>query len=140
MEFLPADDERTRSTIAAVEDRLSDDGGLVFRYRHDDDLPGDEGTFLLRTFWLAHAHAHAHALAGNVKRARDVFETAVSVRNDVDLLAEEFGDGQLLGNFPQAFGHVGLIDAAWVIAETERTGPTCERPAGRRRAAGDVPD
>ncbi len=134
--FLSANDERVRSTIAAVEDRLSDDGGLVFRYRHNDDLPGDEGAFLLCTFWLA----HAHALAGNIERARDVFETAVSVRNDVDLLAEEFSDGQLLGNFPQAFSHVGLIDAAWAIAEAERTGPTRERPAGRRLAAGDVPD
>jgi alpha,alpha-trehalase len=73
--------------------------------------------FLLCTFWLA----QALAMAGQVKRARDVFERAIGYANDVDLLAEEVDatTGELLGNFPQAFSHIGLINAAWAITEAE---------------------
>jgi GH15 family glucan-1,4-alpha-glucosidase len=116
--FLPADDPRIEATIRAIEERLTDDGGLVYRYRGaEDGLEGGEGTFLLCTFWLA----HCHALAGRVGRARELFELAVSFRNDVDLLSEEVdpATGELLGNFPQAFSHIGLITAAWAIAEAE---------------------
>ena len=116
--MLPGDDARVLSTIAAIEDHLTDERGFVYRYRGDDGLAGEEGTFLLCTFWLA----HAHALAGDLARARELFETAADVRNDVDLLAEEYGDEELLGNFPQAFSHVGLVNAAWAIAEAERPG------------------
>jgi GH15 family glucan-1,4-alpha-glucosidase len=77
-------------------------------------------------------------MAGDVSRARDVFATAVAARNDVNLLAEEYGDEQLLGNFPQAFSHVGLVNAAWAIAEAERAGPSDERPTEHRSDAGDV--
>ena len=115
--FLPGDDDRIRSTIRAIEEHLSDDRGFVHRYRSDDGLEGEEGSFLLCTFWLA----HAHALAGDLDRARDVFDLAVSVRNDVDLLAEEYGDGEMLGNFPQAFSHVGLVTAVWAIDQAERS-------------------
>lgn len=124
--FLPGDDARVRSTVAAIEDQLTDAGGFVYRYRHDDGLSGEEGSFLLCTFWLA----QAHALGGDLVRARELVDAAVAVRNDVDLLAEEYGQGQMLGNFPQAFSHVGLVNAAWAVAEAERAanGP---RPPGR---------
>jgi GH15 family glucan-1,4-alpha-glucosidase len=119
--FLPADDPKMLATIDAIEKRLTDDRGLVFRYRveeTDDGLAGDEGTFLLCTFWLA----EALALAGELERARAVFERAIAFRNDVGLLSEEVDEttGELLGNFPQAFSHIGLINAAWAIAEAER--------------------
>src|SRR6266702_979446 len=111
--FLPADDPRMLATIDAVAERLTDRPGLVYRYRAHDGLEGEEGTFLLCTFWLA----HALALAGQVQRARETFERAAAFVNDVGLLAEEVdaGTGELLGNFPQAFSHVGLVNAAWAI-------------------------
>jgi alpha,alpha-trehalase len=119
--FLPADDPRMLATINATEERLTDDRGLVFRYLAEDGLEGSEGTFLLCTFWLA----HALALAGEVDRARATFERAVAFANDVGLLSEEVdeGSGELLGNFPQAFSHIGLINAAWAISEAERQSP-----------------
>jgi len=115
--FLPADDPRVLSTINATEERLTDERGLVYRYRSHDGLEGEEGTFLLCTFWLAQALARA----GQTARARTVFERAVSFVNDVGLLAEEVDpvSGELLGNFPQAFSHIGLVNAAWAISETE---------------------
>jgi GH15 family glucan-1,4-alpha-glucosidase len=90
----------------------------VYRYRTDngvDGLAGEEGTFLLCTFWLA----QALAMSGQVERARAVFERAISAINDVGLLAEEIdpATGEMLGNFPQAFSHVGLVNAAWAISE-----------------------
>jgi GH15 family glucan-1,4-alpha-glucosidase len=132
--FLPSDDPRVRSTVAAIEDQLTDERGLVYRYRHDDGLSGDEGTFLLCTFRLA----QAHAMAGEVDRARLLFDRAVAVRNDLDLLAEEYGDGELLGNFPQAFSHVGLVNAAWAIAQAEHHGPVIG-PAQRGAVAASRP-
>jgi GH15 family glucan-1,4-alpha-glucosidase len=119
--FLPADDPRMLATIEAVAERLTDARGLVYRYRTAggvDGLAGAEGTFLLCTFWLA----QALALAGQVDRARNVFDRAARYLNDVGLLSEEIDEatGELLGNFPQAFSHIGLINAAWAIAEAER--------------------
>jgi alpha,alpha-trehalase len=119
--FLPAEDPRVLATIDAVAERLTDDAGLVYRYRTEggvDGLAGDEGTFLLCTFWLA----EALAMSGQVDRARAVFERAVAYVNDVGLLAEEVdtSSGELLGNFPQAFSHIGLINAAWAIDQAER--------------------
>jgi alpha,alpha-trehalase len=116
--FLPADDPRMLSTIDALEERLTDERGLVYRYLTDDGLPGKEGTFILCTFWLA----HAKALAGRVDAARATFERAVAHLNDVGLMAEEVdpATGELMGNFPQAFSHIGLINAAWAISEAER--------------------
>lgn len=113
--FLPSDDPRMLATIRATEERLTDDRGLVYRYLVEDGLEGSEGTFLLCTFWLA----HAQALAGHVDRARETFERAVAHVNDVGLLAEEVDPetGELLGNFPQAFSHIGLVNAAWAISE-----------------------
>ncbi len=116
--FLPATDRRVLATIDATLDRLTDDRGLVYRYRSHDGLEGEEGTFLLCTFWLA----EALALAGQLERARTVFERAAAFVNDVGLLAEEVdaSTGELLGNFPQAFSHIGLVNAAWAISEAER--------------------
>lgn len=116
--FLPADDPRLLATIDATEARLTDERGLVYRYRSHDGLGGEEGTFLLCTFWLA----HALALTDQPERARAVFERAVPFVNDVGLLAEEVDaeTGELLGNFPQAFSHIGLVNAAWAISEAER--------------------
>ncbi|HEY5171848.1 MAG TPA: glycoside hydrolase family 15 protein [Acidimicrobiia bacterium] len=116
--FLPADDPRILATIDATEEHLTDERGLVYRYRSRDGLDGDEGTFLLCTFWLA----HAMALSGQPARARTVFERAAAFANDVGLLAEEVDTdtGELLGNFPQAFSHIGLVNAAWAISEAER--------------------
>jgi GH15 family glucan-1,4-alpha-glucosidase len=117
--FLPADDPRVLATIVATEEQLTDAHGLVYRYRGHDGLDGEEGTFLLCTFWLAEALARA----GRVGHAREVFERAAAYRNDVDLLAEEVDPdtGELLGNFPQAFSHIGLINAAWAITQAEQT-------------------
>jgi GH15 family glucan-1,4-alpha-glucosidase len=119
--FLPADDPRVLSTIEAIEERLTDERGLVYRYdtsESRDGLEGREGTFVLCTFWLAQALAQARQPA----RARQVFERAIAFVNDVGLLAEEVDPdtGELLGNFPQAFSHIGLVNAAWAISEAER--------------------
>jgi alpha,alpha-trehalase len=119
--FLPAGDRRMLATIDAIETRLTDHRGLVYRYRADqgvDGLSGGEGTFLLCTFWLA----QALALADQVDRAREVFQRAAAFASDLGLLAEEVDadTGELLGNFPQAFSHIGLVNAAWAISEAER--------------------
>jgi GH15 family glucan-1,4-alpha-glucosidase len=119
--FLPATDPRMLATIDAIAERLTDDRGLVYRYRTEggvDGLAGEEGTFLLCTFWLA----EALALADQVDRARTVFEHAAAFANDLGLLAEEVdpNTGELLGNFPQAFSHIGLVNAAWAISEAEQ--------------------
>ena len=115
--FLPATDPRMRATIHAIAERLIDSRGLVYRYRAHDGLEGAEGTFLLCTFWLA----EVLALAGEVARARQTFEAAVAFVNDVGLLSEEVDSttGELIGNFPQAFSHIGLVNAAWAITQAE---------------------
>src|SRR3989442_8822860 len=115
--FLPANDPRMRSTIDAIAERLTDEHGLVYRYRASDGLEGEEGTFLLCTFWLA----QGQALAGEVEQARKTFEQAIAYANDVGLLAEEVdpASNELLGNFPQAFSHIGLVNAAWAISQAE---------------------
>jgi len=120
--FLPADDPRVLATIDAVADRLTDSRGLVYRYRtaagaNSDGLAGEEGTFLLCTFWLA----QALAMADEVDRARAVFERAARYANDLGLLAEEVdpGSGELLGNFPQAFSHIGVISAGVTLGRVQ---------------------
>ncbi|NEB54624.1 glycoside hydrolase family 15 protein [Streptomyces griseus] len=114
--FLPGNDPRVCSTIEVVARQLTDSRGLVRRYLKDD-IGHDEGTFLLCTFWLA----QALALTGQSARARHVFETALVYANDVGLLPEEVDtrSGEALGNFPQAFSHIGLINAAHAIRDAE---------------------
>jgi GH15 family glucan-1,4-alpha-glucosidase len=116
--FLPGDDSRVVATIAAIRAGLSDEHGLVYRYRADDGLAGGEATFGICTYWLA----QALALSDDLPAARTVFELVTSYANDVGLLAEEVdgATGELLGNFPQAFTHIGLINAASAIADAER--------------------
>jgi alpha,alpha-trehalase len=116
--FLSGDDPRVRATVNAIATHLTDTRGLVRRYTTSDGLPGGEGSFLLCTFWLA----HALALTGQAAPAERVFEAAVQHANDVGLLAEEVdsGTGELVGNFPQAFSHIGLINAACAIRDCER--------------------
>jgi GH15 family glucan-1,4-alpha-glucosidase len=115
--FLPADDPRMRSTIDAIARELTEDG-LVLRYRNQrglnaDGLSGEEGTFVICSFWLASCLARA----GEIERAQALFDRLAGCANDLGLLAEEIDTqrGELLGNFPQAFSHVGLINAAWDI-------------------------
>ena len=117
--FLPADDPRMKATIDAIARRLTDERGLVYRYLTRDGLAGKEGTFLLCTFWLA----QAQALAGDVEAAKASFERAIGAINDVGLLAEEVdsGSGEMLGNFPQAFSHIGLVNAAWAITQAQQS-------------------
>jgi alpha,alpha-trehalase len=119
--FLPAADPRVLATIDAIEARLTDARGLVHRYEAGgrvDGVPGREGAFVLCTFWLA----QALALADQPGRARQVFERAITHLSDVGLLGEEVDPdtGELLGNFPQAFSHIGLVNAASAISEAER--------------------
>jgi GH15 family glucan-1,4-alpha-glucosidase len=115
--FLPGEDAKVKSTVDAIAARLTDERGLVYRYRSHDGLEGEEGTFLICTFWLA----QAQALAGEMEQARATFEGAIAYANDVGLLAEEVdpSGGELLGNFPQAFSHIGLVNAAWAISQAE---------------------
>jgi GH15 family glucan-1,4-alpha-glucosidase len=112
--FLPAGDPRMRSTIHAIERDLTRDG-LVLRYRNErglnaDGLTGDEGTFVICSFWLVSCFAKA----GELERAEALFDRLAGYANDVGQLAEEIdaAAGELLGNFPQAFSHIGLITAA----------------------------
>jgi alpha,alpha-trehalase len=116
--FLPADDPRMKATIDATAQRLTDKRGLVYRYLAADGLAGDEGTFLVCTFWLA----QAQALAGDVDAATATFEHALAAINDVGLLAEEVDprNGEMIGNFPQAFSHIGLVNAAWAITQAQQ--------------------
>ncbi len=115
--FLPGDDERMRSTIEAIARELTEDG-LVLRYRNDeglnaDGLTGEEGTFVICSFWLVSCLAKA----GELERAEKLFDQLAGYANDLGLLAEEIDttNDEQLGNFPQAFSHIGLITAAWEI-------------------------
>ncbi|WP_063731901.1 glycoside hydrolase family 15 protein [Streptomyces sp. RTd22] len=115
--FLPADDPRVIGTIDAVRRELSHDG-VIRRYSTDDTadgLPGSEGAFLACSFWLADA---LH-LSGRRREASDLFDRLLSLRNDVGLLAEEYDPGadRLLGNFPQAFSHIGLVGTALTLSD-----------------------
>jgi len=113
--LLPADDPRVRATIDAVTAGLSDERGLVLRYRGGDGLDGAEGSFLLCTFWLA----EALAVTDQVEEAGTVLRRAAGYANDLGLLSEQVDatTGELLGNFPQAFSHLGLVLAAQALAE-----------------------
>lgn len=124
--FLPPDDPRVVSTVDAVTSQLTDARGFVYRYITDDGLDGSEGTFLICSFWLV----ECLAMLGRTDRARELFERLTGYVNDVGLLAEELDPdtGQQLGNFPQAFTHIGLVNAAWAITRAEegaadRAGP-----------------
>ncbi|HWX46548.1 MAG TPA: glycoside hydrolase family 15 protein [Roseomonas sp.] len=137
--FLPPKDPRILGTIAAVERELLADG-LVRRYRTEavsDGVSGGEGTFLACSFWLV----DAYALTGRRQEAIALFERLLALRNDVGLLSEEYdpGAGRMLGNFPQAFSHVALVNAAYTLAGAQKAEPQRMRsgtPAGPDPAAG----
>ncbi|WP_353941757.1 glycoside hydrolase family 15 protein [Streptomyces sp. HUAS MG91] len=121
--FLPADDPRIVGTVDAVQRELSHKG-LLRRYSTTgsevDGLPGDEGAFLVCSFWLADA---LHMI-GRSEEARELFERLLALRNDVGLLAEEYDPvaGRQLGNFPQAFSHIGLVNTAMTLFAHEPHG------------------
>jgi GH15 family glucan-1,4-alpha-glucosidase len=111
-DFLPGDDERLRASVLAIAEELTEDG-FVLRYKTDetdDGLSGKEGTFLICSFWLV----SALAIIGEMQRARDLMERLLRIASPLGLYAEEFdaGTGRHLGNFPQAFSHLALLDAA----------------------------
>ena len=118
--FLPHDDKRLRASVLAIADELTENG-FVLRYRTDetdDGMSGKEGTFLICSFWLV----SALAIIGEAQRARDLMERLLRVASPLGLFAEEFDvdTGRHLGNFPQAFSHLALIEAASRIILNER--------------------
>ncbi|MEO8329195.1 MAG: glycoside hydrolase family 15 protein, partial [Candidatus Nanopelagicales bacterium] len=110
--FLPWDDPRVKGTVRAVQEDLCQDG-FVLRYRPQEDavdgLPGDEGAFIACSFWLADALCGI----GRIDEARELFDSLLGLRNDLGLLSEQYdvGRGRLVGNFPQAFSHVALVNS-----------------------------
>lgn len=127
--FLPPDDRRVALTIDAVQDELCEEG-LVHRYRTDDEgtadgLVGGEGAFLACSFWLV----DNLALVGRRVEAERLYEHLLGLCNDVGLISEEYdvSHGRLVGNFPQAFSHVGLVNSAFNLAATESSGSSGSR-------------
>jgi GH15 family glucan-1,4-alpha-glucosidase len=118
--FLPHDDENLRDSVLAIAQDLTEDG-FVLRYRTgetDDGMSGKEGSFLICSFWLV----SALAIIGEQQRARDLMDRLLSASSPLGLYAEEFdtSTGRHLGNFPQAFSHLALIEAAGRIIVAER--------------------
>jgi GH15 family glucan-1,4-alpha-glucosidase len=115
VEYVAWDDERMVRTVAAVREELDAGGGLLYRYRREDGLEGDEGAFLCCSFWLAECLAQA----GDLAEARAVFDQAVARSNDLGLFSEEVDPktGELLGNFPQGLTHLAHIDAAVALKD-----------------------
>jgi GH15 family glucan-1,4-alpha-glucosidase len=131
--FLPATDPRVLGTVKAVEDHLMDNG-FVSRYTMDpavDGLPHGEAKFLACTFWLA----DNYILQGRQDDAVKIFERLLNVRNDVGLLSEEYDPDarRLLGNFPQAFTHVGLVNTAFNLSRGARNPAVGDGPPARSR-------
>ncbi|MCX4481563.1 glycoside hydrolase family 15 protein [Streptomyces cellulosae] len=130
--FLPPDDSRVIGTVDAVRRELSTGDGLVHRYRTCgkrtgvDGLKGNEGTFVLCSFWLV----DGLALTGRLDEARALFERLLALRSDLGLLAEEYDPvrQRQLGNFPQAFSHMGLIQSA-LLLQLLTTGPSRQHGA-----------
>ncbi|MCA1566024.1 MAG: DUF5911 domain-containing protein [Acidobacteria bacterium] len=139
--FLPPTDPRVVSTVKRIQEPLTSHG-LVYRYLTDDGLPGGEATFALCSFWMVDCLAEA----GRLDEVRELFERIAGYANDLGLLAEEIDpvSGELLGNYPQGFTHLGLIRSALHIAKAEALGPEeqaenqAER-ANRMEGTGQVP-
>lgn len=121
--YLAYDDERMLGTVARIEDQLADEHGLLHRYRTDsgmDGLEGEEHPFLICTFWLV----EQYACSGRLDEAERLMDRLTGFANEVGLLSEEYDpvEGRLIGNFPQAFSHLGLIRAADAIAAARGRG------------------
>lgn len=116
LRFLPHDDPRVRGTIEAIIEELAHPSGFLYRYRTEDGVPGTEGAFWLNSFHLS----QALALGGEHERAEEWFENLLGYRSPLGLMSEEIDpeSGELLGNFPQGFSHIGLINAAHVLSRT----------------------
>ena len=118
--LLAPDDPVLRATVDAIADELTEDG-FVLRYKTnetDDGLSGKEGTFLICSYWLV----SAMAIVGEMERARDLMQRLLRIASPLGLYAEEYeaGTGRHLGNFPQAFSHLAMIEAAGRIILAER--------------------
>jgi GH15 family glucan-1,4-alpha-glucosidase len=125
--FLPPEDPRVKGTIAAIEKNLMKDG-LVARYNTRssvDGLPGNEGAFLACSFWMVDNYVLQH----RIDEARALFERLLSLRNDVGLLSEEYDpkERRQLGNFPQAFSHLALVNSAHNLCASLETRPAHHR-------------
>jgi len=130
--FLPPDEPRMRGTLRAIEEKLLTRGDFVLRYETEygiDGLPAGEGAFLPCSFWLV----DNYVLQNRYDEARSLFERLLSRCNDVGLLAEEFDPltGRMLGNFPQAYCHVGIINCALNLSRQK--GPAEERAQSSER-------
>jgi GH15 family glucan-1,4-alpha-glucosidase len=115
--FIPPDDPRMRSTVERIMEKLTDERGFVFRYRSDDGLVGSEGTFSICTFWLV----DNLAMQGRVDEARALFERLLTCAGRLGLFSEEIDsrNTMALGNYPQAFTHVALINSANNLKKAE---------------------
>lgn len=114
MNYLPNDSQRAKDHLVALEKELHASKGLFYRYKHQDDFGEPETTFLICAFW----YVEALACVGRISEAKDYFENIISYSNHLDLLSEDVkeADGSMWGNFPQAYSHVGLLNAATRIA------------------------
>ena len=140
--FLPGSDRRVKATVRAIERELMP-RGLVLRYdtrKVRDGLPPGEGVFLACSFWMV----SALKAIGRTRDAKALFEKLLKLRNDLGLLAEEYDPEhrRMVGNFPQAFSHIALVNAAYYLEEglrarkrTHRDGRDASKPT-RRAAAG----
>jgi GH15 family glucan-1,4-alpha-glucosidase len=136
LRFLPADDPRVVDTVNAIADELSVDG-LVLRYRTeetDDGLRGEEGTFAICSFWLVSALEEI----GETRRARELCEKMLGYASPLQLYAEEIDarSGRHLGNFPQAFTHLALINAVMHVIRADQALAASQRPLDARRREG----
>jgi GH15 family glucan-1,4-alpha-glucosidase len=117
VEFVAWDDERMVRTVAAIREELDAGDGLLYRYRRDDGVAGQEGAFLCCSFWLVECLARI----GELEDARTVFDRTMARGNDLGLFSEELDpkNGELLGNFPQGLTHLAHIDAAVALSEAQ---------------------
>lgn len=135
VEFLPFDDPRVQGTIDRTMEGLMENG-FVYRYLADDGLPGGEGVFGLCTFWLV----SALALSGRLEEAREIFDRMAEHSNHLGLFAEELDPrtGAFLGNFPQAFTHIGFINSSLYLARSEGRPAPAPAPMGSREHRGET--
>jgi GH15 family glucan-1,4-alpha-glucosidase len=124
--FLPATDLRMRSTVAAIRRELCSEDGFVFRYRNGDGLAGEEGVFSICTLWLA----DALILDGEVEAGEEIFRRMLARASPLGLYSEEFEPrtGEFLGNYPQAYTHVALINTAFLLEQAKQKGSSAREP------------